>query len=534
MNKFLKVLILLLVIVILAAGAGLFLGYKISTGDTIVSNVYVGDISVGKMTREQAVSVLAANGWKDRAETPLTVTTVGGQSFEVDPVRANTTLAPEAAAEAAFTVAHDGNLVENLISFVRLIMDPVDVNQLNTAPDEAYIDSCIEEGIEKVNNYMGEREYTADCDTGELTLYKGWGQIGFDKADLRNEIIKVLDQGGSSLSYTKLSSELKSPDFNGIFSDIKSECANARYSDDGRFDVIEETLGCSFDVSQAQKLWEAAAPGEEVVIPLDVKRPDITGEYLKSRLYCDLLGATTTKFPASAEARRGNLRLALEKIDGYILYPGDEFSYNDVVGERTEEAGFQPAPAYVNGDTKDEIGGGVCQVASTLYASTLFAFLETVERECHYYRPTYMQMGTDATVTIPAEGRAINFRFRNSRNYPIMIKTDFNNDESYMTVEIWGTLEDWDYMPVCFDNSYTYEFDYCRYIDKADENRTGYTIKLEHETYSFSDDVGPGYRTLTHRLVIDPDGNTVIDEIVNPLRSNSQTDRAMDTYYVHQ
>ncbi len=240
----------------------------------------------------------------------------------------------------------------------------------------------------------------------------------------------------------------------------------------------------------------------------------------------------TTKFPNSGENRRSNLELATSKIDGMIMYPGDEFSYNEVVGQRTEEAGFLPAPAYVDGDVKDEIGGGACQVSSTLYAATLFSFLETVERECHYFPVNYMQMGTDATVTIPeGGGRSIDFKFRNSRNYPIKLVGIFNNEESTLTFEIWGTLEDDDYMPVEFDSSYSWTYDFDKFIDPAYPDRDGYTIKLTHETYGFEDDVGSGYRTLTHRQVIDADGNIVVDEITNTKLANGNY--AMDTYYQH-
>ena len=171
-------------------------------------------------------------------------------------------------------------------------------------------------------------------------------------------------------------------------------------------------------------------------------------------------------------------------------------------------------------------------MSSTLYAATLFSFLETVERECHYFPVNYMQMGTDATVTIPeGGGRSIDFKFRNSRNYPIKLVGIFNNEESTLTFEIWGTLEDDDYMPVEFDSSYSWVYDFDKFIDPAYPDRDGYTIKLTHETYGFEDDVGSGYRTLTHRQVIDADGNIIVDEITNAKLDNGNY--AMDTYYQH-
>ena len=196
-----------------------------------------------------------------------------------------------------------------------------------------------------------------------------------------------------------------------------------------------------------------------------------------------------------------------------------------------QEAGFLPAPAYVNGDVKDEIGGGACQVSSTLYAATAFAFLETVDRSCHVFPVNYMQMGTDATVTIPKEGKSIDFKFRNNKNFPIKIVTDFNDEERTISVEIWGTLEDDDYMPVEFDNTYGWTYDYDRFIDPAYPDREGYTIKFLVDIYNGTEEDGRFfYRTITHRQVIDQEGNIVEDTILNPGEPGKY---AMDTYYEH-
>ena len=521
-----------IVVIIAIISGGVFAGYKITKSEKNLPNVYVGDIDVGKMTAAQTAETLEQQGWEKRAATPLKVTTIGGQSFEVDPVRSGVVLSPEAAAEAAHSYGHGTNIIENLITYVKAVFSPVDVNAVSQNIADDYLNACIDKGIEAVGDYMGEDEYTVDAKAAVMTMKKGWKQIEFDKEAFKAAIVSALEKGGTELSYTELSKQLSSPDFYSIHKELEREPVDAYYSDDGRFEVTDEIVGCKFDVSQAEKIWDDAAPGDEIKIPLDIVWPEVTGEELRGRLYRDLLGAMTTKYPNSGENRRSNLRLATSKIDGMIMYPGDVFSYNEVVGQRTEEAGFLPAPAYVDGDVKDEIGGGACQVSSTLYSATLFAFLETVERECHYFPVNYMQMGTDATVTIPeGGGRSIDFKFKNSRNYPIKLVGYCDNDESTITFEIWGTLEDDDYMPVEFDSSYSWVYDFDRFIDPAYPDREGYKIKLTHETYGFEDDIGAGYRTLTHRQVFDPDGNMIVDEITNSKLSNGNY--AMDTYYQH-
>ena len=174
-------------------------------------------------------------------------------------------------------------------------------------------------------------------------------------------------------------------------------------------------------MEQAKALWERAEFSEAVRIPLTVIEPDVTSEQLKEYMFHDLLGAVTTKYNNSNENRSSNVRLAASKINGTVLYPGEEFSFNDVVGVRTAEAGFLLAPAYAGyDDIKDEIGGGVCQVSTGVYAAALFSFLEITSHTCHVYPPNYIQLGTDTTVSIPeGGGRTIDFKFRNSKSCPI-------------------------------------------------------------------------------------------------------------------
>lgn len=530
MRKFAAFLIYLLAFAVIIAMGGLFLGYWVSNTERNLSYVYVGDINVSGKTRDETEAILRASGWGDRETTPLTVTTFRGVEFEVDPVRSGVATPVESLVNRAYAVGHDADMITNLITAYHVYQHPVDITRTEQLIDTAYLDALIDACIQRVQSNMGDEDYTVDTNAETLTLLKGRNQMNYDRDDFRNTIIAALRYGQSEMYYNRLTNEISPPDFDAILAAIRKEPADAYYLDNRTYAVQDEVVGCTFDVNDARARWEAAAPGETVVIPLQITRPEITGDSLRSQVFHDLLGACLTKFPNSGENRRSNLRLCASKINGYVVNPGEVFSYNDVVGERTEEAGFKPAPAYVDGAEKDEIGGGACQVSSTLYAATAFAFLETVERTNHMFKVSYMQRGTDATVTIPAEGKVIDFKFRNNKNYPIMIKTYFNNEESTLGVEIWGTLEDWDYMPIEFDNSYGWEHDYDRVIAPAYPDRPGFKIKFNVETWAFEDDFSTGYRTLTHRVVIDEEGHTVEDTVLNP---GTPEHYALDTYYQH-
>ena len=406
MKTFRVILSAILVILILLLAAVLYAAIRVTNMDTIYPNIHVGGIDVGGLTVPQAVQRLTEEGWEEKLTRPLTVTTLAGLQFDVDPATSGVLSSAEEMAEHAYSTGRGGHIFDRLADYLRCRSDSYGLEDTGAYADRDYLMSLIAENQAELEDYLGDSEYVPSYEEEQLILKKGWGQIQLNQEGLCNAIIEALKKGETELSYTEITGEPQCPDFGAILTLLHKEPRDARFTDDGRFEVIDEIVGCTFDTAQAEALWNAAAPAEEVRIPMDVVWPTVTGEELRARLYHDLLGACTTYYFNSTENRRSNIRLASAKINEYILYPGEVFSYNTVVGARTEEAGFLPAPAYVDGDVQDEIGGGACQVSSTLYAATLFAFLETVDRTCHMFPVHYMQLGTDATVTIPDGGRS--------------------------------------------------------------------------------------------------------------------------------
>ena len=530
----------LVIFLLLLAGifAGiLYAGNRITNSDRNLPKVYVNDIAVGRMTRAETENALVAAGWQQRESTPLKVSTYGDVSVEISPLEAGAMIPLEQAVNAAVTYGHTGNLFSNLLAYLQNLTVPVDVNEEAAEMDSTFIQQKAYELNEALNEYLGEEPYSVDIPGEKLLVKKGQGTVNLDTRELVTSISDALAAGKTELYFSTLSGSAVMPDFDALFTELSAEPEDARYSDDGKFTVLPETDGVWFDTAAAKASWEAAEVGETVTVPIRVTYPQITAAALQSRLFHDMLGAQTTRYTNSGENRCSNVRLATSKINGLILYPGETFSYNETVGARTEEAGFLPAPAYTGvgeDSVKDEIGGGACQVSSTLYAATVYAFLETVERTAHIYPVNYIQLGTDATVTIPGDGgQVMDLKFTNNKNYPIKLVgyTEETEEEKSITFEIWGTLEDEDYMPVEFDNSYYWMLDYDRMIEPSYPDRQGYKIKLTHEKYAFEDAIGTGTRTLTHREVYKADtGELVRDEIINPIIPSGY---AMDTYYEH-
>jgi len=144
------------------------------------------------------------------------------------------------------------------------------------------------------------------------------------------------------------------------------------------------------------------------------------------------MGTYSTKFNSSQKERSYNISLSSNAIDGTILLPGDVFSFNEIVGPRSTSAGYKTAPVIFEGELVDGIGGGVCQVSSTIYNSVLKSQLGVVERVNHSIPSTYVPKGLDATVAYGF----LDFKFKNTTDFPIYIESFVN--KNILTVNIYG------------------------------------------------------------------------------------------------
>ena len=240
------------------------------------------------------------------------------------------------------------------------------------------------------------------------------------------------------------------------------------------YGFVPGSYGLSFDEAQLSRLIQDAAPGETVSLPMEYIVPEILGDQVYFR---DVLGTCETRH-TNNENRNTNLRLLCQALDGYVLLPGEEFSYNGVVGERTAEKGYKPAPAYSGNRLVDSIGGGVCQGSTTLYNCVLLADLEVVFRACHGASVGYVPRGLDAAVNY----LTTDFQFRNNWNFPIKLQAEVS--DGYVKMKILGTDEKDYYIKMESlsgeDEIAVYSRSYkCKYSKETDE-----LIRREIEAYS--------------------------------------------------
>ena len=441
-RKAVIILSVVLAVLVLLTGAAFFAGRQITLSQTNLPNVYVGGIYVGGMTREETRAELDRQLWDKSVSAILTVDLPMDVNFRVDYTRAGANLTAEKAAEAAYRYGHDGSWLENLFTYVKGLFKPEDVSQEELTLNKSYITKLMNIGIEKYNARMaGYTGYEIDRENSLLVLVKGAGQVEINAEELYAQTAQALLDKQTEMSYTAPETEIAMPDFQAMYEELSAIPADAYY-DKETDSIVPEVSGVEFDVEQAKSLWNAAAVTEKVEIPAELLEPEITEESLKALLFRDKLGACTTYYYGSTASRINNIDLVAQKLNGLVLMPGEEFSYNGYVGQRTEEAGFQYAGAYNNGQVVQEVGGGICQVSSTLYYATMCANLQTLERSCHTFIVTYLPIGLDATVSWPGP----DFKFKNDRDCPIKILAWTEQENKSLTIEIWGSNIDGTYV----------------------------------------------------------------------------------------
>ena len=219
-----------------------------------------------------------------------------------------------------------------------------------------------------------------------VRIGKGGDLLMVATDEVYSQVLEALENRKQEISCIKEltdDSKVKDVDLEKLHDEVCGEPENASY-DPEKKEVVEGKPGVEFDVKEAKRLWEEAGIGDLVEIPLEVTEPEFKKENV-TELFADKLASKTTSLSGSSANRINNITLAAQKINGVVIEPGKSFSYNNTVGQRTAARGFREAGAYVNGQVVNEVGGGICQVSSTLYYCTLYSNLKITARTNHYF-----------------------------------------------------------------------------------------------------------------------------------------------------
>ena len=415
----------------------------------ILNNVSIGGVDVGGMTIKQATDAL-------HRATDLTFTVedmviqLPDTTIRLSPLDTGAKLNVDAAVEAAYNYGRVGTdaekqqakaqtlaSVHNIALLPYLELNTAYIRQIlndySASLDSSYTPSTYV--LEGTKPALEGELFDKDAPCQILVLTTGTPGQHLDMEDVYDDVLDAYSFNQFLVTVESLSTSDLPKDLNldAIYEEYCTEPMDA-VMDMETFEVTYETYGYTFDLEAARELLATAEYGETLEIPMTYLFPEVLGKDLAEKLYRDVLGSCNT--PHTNDANRNtNLKLACKAINGYVLYPGDVFDYNKVVGQRTEAAGYKPAGAYSNGETVAEIGGGICQVSSTLYYCALLADLDIVTRQNHSYISSYIDPGMDATVSWGGP----EFRFRNSTDYPIRITAEVSG--GYVKIQLIGTDE---------------------------------------------------------------------------------------------
>ena len=426
-------IIILSIIIILGILSTIFALLNINNTN-IMNGINVNGIDISNLSKEEAIEKINKQIKESFSEGIILETEGYNETITLEEIEGTYNI--DGAIETAYNIGRDGNIIINNYNILKSILlgenikMEVSINEEKLLEKLQSINSAIPGAVKQYSYYREGKELivTSGKTGNSIDIEKVKESIKKNIAELNEEKIK--------LEIEKI--EPEEIDLEKIYNEIHTEAKNAYYTEDP-FTIYPHVEGVDFAITkeQAKKILEERK--EEYSIPLKITIPEITTDKLGTKAFPEQLSTFTTKYDASNTNRSTNLRLAASKINGTVLLPGEIFSYNKTVGERTISAGYKEAKIYSQGQVVDGLGGGICQISSTLYNAVLYANLEILSRRNHQFVTSYLPAGRDATVVYGST----DFKFKNTRTYPIKITASVSNGVA--KISIYGVKEEKEY-----------------------------------------------------------------------------------------
>ena len=401
----------------------------------ILNNVSVAGINIGNMSKSEARAAIRAATDSTYAQQDMVIHFPDIQ-LHLSPADTGARLDVNRLVDEAFDYGRTGTEEERqqaldasmnsehpiaLLPYLNLNLEFIrqELEDYGKSFNSVYSASTVELDGERPILNAADENFTAEIGDRNLIIYTGTPGRYIDIDKVYDRVLDAYSFNQFELTVEMDEEEVlpEAIDLESLYQEYYSEVSDA-VIDPETFEVTMEVYGYEFDLEQAQAQLDNAVYGDTVTIPMILTEPEFLGGPYRDVYFRDVLCEYQTEHTKN-EKRNTNLTLACAAINGMVLAPGEEFDYNTVVGKRTKEKGYQAAPAYSSGKTVDDIGGGVCQVSSTIYYCCLIADLEIINRMPHSYVSSYMPMGMDATVNWGGP----EFTFKNNTEYPIRIET---------------------------------------------------------------------------------------------------------------
>ena len=461
--------------------------------DTILKGVSMNGVDLGEMTEKQAAVKLKEQYEKDYANRVLTMKALD-QEYKI-PMYSSLSFNEADAAKKAFSYGHDTFMLRGL-QMLKALSIGEKMHFYPAITNQPALDAELSQsGLSTLNTTV---QTSYELKEDELQIAMGKTGYSVDLKGLNTAIGEAVgkDDYETVIEAPLIQGTVVPLDIDAVYAAIHKVKREATLEvNDKDYKIVKSITGIDFDKESAKQAVEAAAEGDLLHIEIVKDEPVISTKELKKHLFEEALGTCTT-YVSGSSARVSNVRLAAKTINGLILLPGEEFSYNGSVGQRTAERGYQKAPAYSDGKSVMELGGGVCQVSSTLYKSVVLANLEILEHHNHTYESAYIGLGMDATVSWDGP----DFRFKNNSTYPVKIVANY--DDGALTCKIRGAKLD--------DHKVQFVAEILKTIPYSTKYKKDKTLakgktKVVESGHN-------GYVVQTYRIIVDSSGKQVSKE----------------------
>ncbi|MDO4519609.1 MAG: VanW family protein [Eubacteriales bacterium] len=462
----------LVALTVLSCGGYLGWCYKLQD-DVIWTDYVVNGVAIKNLTTEEAEKAIQNKFVEDYQDCQYTVT-IAQKEYNLDVFPALSIDASDIVADA-YLAGHREWYKRGLDYYRNSKIDKsIEVEVTPEVSDsESVMNQLKDTDIAEINTV---EESVCTLEEDRLSIHKGHDGICADYDALIASIESYLEQGELNKEFacpTK-NVKMKSVDLEPYYRKIHKLKVNAVLDPVDPTQVLPSEFGVSFDLDSAAESYEKAAEDSDIEIIFEYDTPDMTTEELKSLIFRDELSHIEVKGAGSSN-RMANITLACSFCNEKILAPGEVFSYNDTVGERTAERGFKVAGVYSSGTVAQGIGGGICQVSSTIYDAALYANLEIVERRNHSLTVSYVPFGMDATVNWGTQ----DFKFKNNTDFPVKLLLVY--EDGVVKATLLGT--------------------------KLDAN----IVEIVNESTG-------GLSCVTYRRIYDPNGTLINDETISNSR----------------
>ena len=404
------------------------------SNENMISGISIEGIEISGLSKEEAKAKLETI-YNEKKQKDINLIY---QDYEtqLSPTIMEVNYDVEKAINEAYELGRSENIFINNYQILLTLISKKDIN-VEMSLNEDITKQSIQDIQANLPGVVIESTYAIEDD--ELIITKGKEGVAIDTDNLLNKVKERLDNTNIADENIEIPVVTQTPqeiDIQKIHDEIYKEPQDAYYTKDP-FTLYPEVVGIDFDVEEAKKILQEDK--EEYVIKLTLTQPKVTLTDIGTEAFPDKLSDFTTMYDPGDTDRSTNLRIACEKLNGKVIMPGETFSYNQTLGPRTVAAGYKNGKIYENGKVVDGIGGGICQISSTLYNAVLEANLEIVERRNHQFVTSYVGAGRDATVVYGLT----DFRFKNTRQYPIRLVASSKN--GIASVAIYGIKEETEY-----------------------------------------------------------------------------------------